>query len=200
VTTVVDYGMGNLRNVKRAFEAIGQEVVVTSDPELVRSAGHLVLPGVGAFGEAVKRIDGLGLRSLLLNHVAEGKPLLGICLGMQLLFESSEESPGIEGLGILSGEVVRFGGGVKVPHIGWNDAKPVAGATLLENLPSEPCFYFVHSYYVPETSAAAALTAYGIDFVSAVATGSVTAFQFHPEKSQTSGLELLRRFAEGDRR
>jgi imidazole glycerol phosphate synthase glutamine amidotransferase subunit len=197
VITVVDYGMGNLRNVRRAFEAIGEKVLVTSDPDLVRSAHHLVLPGVGAFGEAVRRIDGLGLRGPMLDHIAHSKPLLGICLGMQLLFERSEESPGVRGLGILPGEVVRFGNGVKVPHTGWNDARPVPGVGLLEGLPAEPCFYFVHSFYVPEIAAEAARTYYGVDFVSAVSTPSVTAYQFHPEKSQTSGLELLRRFVNG---
>jgi imidazole glycerol phosphate synthase glutamine amidotransferase subunit len=197
VITVVDYGMGNLRNVRRAFEAIGQEVLVTSDPAAVRSAHHLVLPGVGAFGEAVKRIDALDLRSPILDHVGAGKPLLGICLGMQLLFETSEESPGARGLGVMPGEVIRFGDGVKVPHIGWNDVRPVPGGVLLESLPSDPCFYFVHSYYVPETPAQAGWTSHGVEFVSAVAAGSVRAFQFHPEKSQSAGLELLRRFAGG---
>ncbi len=195
--TVVDYGMGNLRNVRRAFEAIGQEVTITSDPAIVRSAHHLVLPGVGVFGEALKRIDALRLREPIVEHVARGEPLLGICLGMQLLFDKSEETPGARGLGILPGEAVRFGEGVKVPHIGWNDARPVPGVPLLERLPSEPCFFFVHSYYVPETNAAAARTTYGVDFVSAVSASAVMAFQFHPEKSQSAGLELLRRFADG---
>ena len=195
--TVVDYGMGNLRNVRRAFETIGQEVLVTHDPSAVRSAHYLVLPGVGAFGEAARRIDALGLREPLLDHVARNKPLLGICLGMQLLFEKSEESPGVMGLGILPGEVVRFGKGVKVPHIGWNDARPVPGVGLLDGLPAAPCFYFVHSFYVPTSSFEAARTSYGVEFVSAVWTPSVTAYQFHPEKSQTSGLELLRRFVSG---
>lgn len=198
--TVVDYGMGNLRNVRRAFEAIGQEVTVTSDPVMVRSAGKLVLPGVGAFGEAMKRIDELGLRGPLAEHIEQGRPLLGICLGMQLLFEGSEESPGIQGLGVLSGRVVRFRGSVKVPHIGWNDARPVSGVPLLENLPAESVFYFVHSYYIPESPAEAARTSYGVEFVSAVSTRSLTAFQFHPEKSQSSGLELLRRFADNNTR
>lgn len=187
--------MGNLRNVRRALESIGEAVLVTSDAEAIRSADRLVLPGVGAFGEAVKRIDLLGLRSIILDHVGGGKPLLGICLGMQLLFERSEENPDSTGLGVLRGNVVRFGGGVKVPHIGWNEVTPAPGARLLEGLHSEPCFYFVHSYYVPESSAQAGRTSYGVDFVSAVSDGSVTAFQFHPEKSQSAGLELLRRFA-----
>jgi imidazole glycerol phosphate synthase glutamine amidotransferase subunit len=189
--------MGNLRNVRRAFEAIGQKVLVTSEPADVRSAHHLVLPGVGAFGEAVRRIDALGLRGPMLAHVGDGKPLLGICLGMQLLFERSEESPGVRGLGILQGEVVRFREGVKVPHIGWNTVRPVQGVPLLENLVSGECFFFVHSYHVPESPAQAGRTSYGVDFVSAVSGGSVTAYQFHPEKSQSAGLELLRRFSDG---
>jgi glutamine amidotransferase len=193
---VVDYGMGNLRNVKRAFNAIGREVLITAKPSDLPSAEHIVLPGVGAFGEAVRRIDSLRLRAPLLDHVASGRPLLGICLGMQLLFERSEESPGTRGLGILPGEVVRLRGDVKVPHIGWNDAEPVDGRALLEGLTSGGCFYFVHSYCVPDSAARAGLTTYGETFVSAVSAGTVTAFQFHPEKSQTSGLELLRRFVD----
>jgi glutamine amidotransferase len=193
--TVIDYGMGNLRNVRRAFEAVGRKVTVTADPGVVRAAERLVLPGVGAFGEAVKRIDSLGLRSPVLDHVGRGKPLLGICLGMQLLFDGSEEDPGARGFGILQGRAVRFGAGVKTPHIGWNDVSPVGRSGLLEGLPSESCFYFVHSFFVPESAAEAGRTTHGVGFVSAVSFDSVTAYQFHPEKSQAAGLELLRRFA-----
>ena len=129
--TVVDYGMGNLRSVRRALEHLGAEVLITAEPVAVREATHLILPGVGAFGEAVRRIDGLGLRTPILDHVGKGLPLLGICLGMQLLFAESEESPGFQGLGLLPGVVKRFRGSLPVPHIGWNDAAPVRPSPLL---------------------------------------------------------------------
>lgn len=191
---VVDYGMGNLRNVRRAFHEIGEEVSVTGDAGTIAGAKALVLPGVGAFGEAVRRIEQLGLREVLLRHASAGKPLLGICLGMQLLFEGSEESPGARGLGIFKGESRKFGAGVKVPHIGWNDVVPVAGSALGRLLSPSGCFYFVHSYYVPDSPAKAGVTRHGVEFVSAVHSGAIMGFQFHPEKSQTPGLSLLREF------
>jgi len=192
--TVVDYGMGNLRNVRRAFESLGQNVRVTERAEEIGEASLLVLPGVGAFGEAMTRIERLGLRETLVRHVREGKPLLGICLGMQLLFESSEESPGASGLGILQGEVKKFGGGVKVPHIGWNVVVPTRDSALFERSATPGCFYFVHSYYVPDCPPRIASTEYGVNFASAVADGNVLGVQFHPEKSQAAGMTLLRKF------
>jgi len=191
--TVVDYGMGNLRNVRRAFEELGVQVLVTSDPGKVREAERLILPGVGAFGEAVRRIDALMLRKPVIEHVMQGKPILGVCLGMQLLFARSEESPGMQGLAILEGEVVRFAGDLKVPHIGWNDVLPRGGSVLFEGLGNE-CFYFVHSYYVPESASAVAHTSYSVRFASAVQSANVFGVQFHPEKSQSAGMRLLRNF------
>ena len=193
--TIVDYGMGNLRNVKRAIEQIGGEALVTSDPDVVARASKVILPGVGAFGEAVRRIDVLGLRAPLLRHCAGGKPLIGICLGMQLLFEQSEENPGAVGLSLLHGSVIRFGPGAKVPHIGWNDVTPRGNSTIFPDGGGGGCFYFVHSYYVPDSDAKAATTFHGIEFVSAVERGNIIGVQFHPEKSQKAGMELLRRFA-----
>jgi imidazole glycerol-phosphate synthase subunit HisH len=190
--TVVDYGMGNLRNVRRALEYIGCEVLVTPDPDAVRRATTLVLPGVGAFGEAVARIDGLGLRGPIMDHAASGRPMLGICLGMQLLFRESEESPGAVGLGLLPGAVVRFRTGLVVPHIGWNDALPVAPSRMLAA--DGGCFYFVHSFHAGPTAAAVGTTDYGITFTSVVEQKNVFGVQFHPEKSQTAGVDLLRRF------
>ena len=190
---IVDYGMGNLRNVHRACREIGTEGKVTSDPGAIRDASEVILPGVGAFGEAVKRIEGLGLREPILRHAGAGKPLLGICLGMQLLYEGSEESPGARGLGLLPGRVRKFGEGVKVPHIGWNDVYPVQDARLFDG--KGGVFYFVHSFYAaigPETCARAE---YGVPFSAAVGKGNVLGVQFHPEKSQSAGLALLRRFA-----
>lgn len=191
--TVVDYGMGNLRNVRRALEEVGATVIVTADPAALREATTVILPGVGAFGEAVRHIDGLGLRLPIMDHVFRGKPLLGICLGMQLLFESSEESPGAVGLGILPGAVYRFHGELPVPHIGWNDVIPTRRSVLFPE--GGGVFYFVHSYYAAESDASIAATEYGIQFASAVQKESVFGVQFHPEKSQAAGLSLLRSFS-----
>ncbi len=190
--TVVDYGMGNLRNVRRALEEVGVKVTVTADPVAVREALAVILPGVGAFGEAVKRINALGLRVPIMDHVSRGKPLLGICLGMQLLFESSEESPGVSGLGILPGRVCRFQGELPVPHIGWNDVVPTRESVLFPE--GGGVFYFVHSYYAAESDASVAITDYGIRFASAVQKMNVFGVQFHPEKSQAAGLSLLRSY------
>jgi imidazole glycerol phosphate synthase glutamine amidotransferase subunit len=194
--TVVDYGMGNLRNVRRALEHIGCNVLVTPDPEAVRQATTLILPGVGAFGEAVSRIDGLGLRQPMMDHAMAGKPMLGICLGMQLLFQDSEESPGAAGLGLIPGSIMRFRTDLVVPHIGWNDVVPVAPSTLLA--PEGGCFYFVHSFHAGATPAAVGTTDYGVTFTSVVEQKNVLGVQFHPEKSQAAGIELLRRFTAFD--
>jgi len=195
---IVDYGMGNLRNVRRAIETLGYTACVTNDRSVIAAAGKVILPGVGAFGEAVKRIEHLGLREPLIDHVGYGKPLLGICLGMQLLFERSEESPGAVGLCLLEGEAKKFNGGVKVPHIGWNDVVPVSASTIFGALgqAQQGCFYFVHSYYVPDSPGEVAVTTYGTRFMSAVQRGNVMGVQFHPEKSQSAGLKLLKNFAE----
>jgi imidazole glycerol phosphate synthase glutamine amidotransferase subunit len=194
VITVIDYGMGNLRNVRRAFEELGESVTVTSSPEDVQKAERLVLPGVGAFGEAVRRIDALSLRKPILGHVMNEKPLLGVCLGMQLLFGASDEAPGARGLGLLPGVVVRFGPGVKVPHIGWNDAHPTGKSVLFGQELTGGCYYFVHSYCVRNSEATVARTDYGGSFSSAVESGQVFGVQFHPEKSQVAGMALLRQF------
>ena len=189
---VVDYGMGNLRNVRRAFESLGEEVLITASAAAIDAAGTLVLPGVGAFGEAVKRIDALGLREPLLHYTAQGRPLLGICLGMQLLFEESEESPGARGLGIVEGTVKRFSQELHVPQIGWNDVTPTKPSRLFPD--GAGVFYFVHSYYAPASEWTVATTEYGITFSAAVQKGNVYGVQFHPEKSQNAGLDLLRSF------
>jgi imidazole glycerol phosphate synthase glutamine amidotransferase subunit len=192
--TVVDYGMGNLRNVRRAFESLGEEVLVTASGDAVAGATTLVLPGVGAFGEAVRRIDALQLREPLMQYVDQGRPLLGICLGMQLLFEASEESEGATGLGILKGTVMRFREGLHVPHIGWNDVLPKKASPLFPQ--NGGVFYFVHSFYAPECDATIATTEYGVRYSAAVQAGNVFGVQFHPEKSERVGLEMLRRFCE----
>jgi imidazole glycerol-phosphate synthase subunit HisH len=191
---VVDYGMGNLRNVRRALEVLGEEVLLTSSPEDVGRGGKIILPGVGAFGEAVRRIDDLGLRAPIIRAVREGIPLLGICLGMQLLFEASEESPDAAGLGVLPGKVLRFRPPQKVPHIGWNDVVRRGRSTLFPENVEGGVFYFVHSFYIPESSATTATTTYGVQFTSAVGEGNVFGVQFHPEKSQETGITLLKNF------
>ncbi len=185
--------MGNLRNVRRSLEEIGHRALVTSDPAEVSSATRIILPGVGAFGEAMSRIDALRLRAPLLEAAHRDVPILGICLGMQLLFDRSEESPGARGLGLIPGDVLRFNGTVKVPHIGWNDVAPVQPSRLFpEGRPG--VYYFVHSFYVPETEMTLALTTYGVTFSSAIGRGSIFGVQFHPEKSQAEGLNLLGNF------
>ncbi len=193
MTTILDYGMGNLRNVRRAVEELGHRALVTAMPADVSEATRIILPGVGAFGEAVRRIDALGFRIPLLEAARRGVPILGICLGMQLLFERSEESPDAHGLGLLPGDVLRFSSGVKVPHIGWNDAVPVKPSPLFPE-GKQGVYYFVHSFYVPECDATIARTFYGVTFSSAVVRDGVFGVQFHPEKSQAEGMALLDRF------
>jgi imidazole glycerol-phosphate synthase subunit HisH len=193
---IIDYGMGNLRNVRRGFAEVGHEALVTEDPQVIAGAEKIVLPGVGAFGEAVRRIDEKGLRAPLLRQIEKGTPLLGICLGMQLLYRMSEESPDAAGLGVLDGEVKKFSDQVKVPHIGWNDVVAMQGQGLLDAAGESRCFYFVHSFYAPVSELTIATTFYGIDFSSAVMKGKTFGVQFHPEKSQEAGLQILKRFAE----
>lgn len=197
---IIDYGMGNLRNVQKAFEHMGIPAHISSAPESLVAAEGLVLPGVGAFGDAMDNLRAAGLTSLIHERVAAGVPFLGICLGMQLLFESSTEMGEYEGLGILPGQVVRFAGDLKVPHIGWNQLDIVqdrARDPFLRGIPDHSYAYFVHSYHaVPAESACVlATTDYGIDFVSMVGSDHVYGAQFHPEKSQEVGLRMLRNFA-----
>jgi glutamine amidotransferase len=194
---IVDYGMGNLRSVQKALELLGAEAVVTDDPALLDAAQGVILPGVGAFGDAVKNLRTRQLAAPVLRQVEKQKPLLGICLGMQLLFDESEEMGHHQGLGLLPGRVVRFPEGeLKVPHIGWNQLHGVRGAPL-EGIAPEAYAYFVHSYYVAaeEPSDVLATTEYGVDFASVVARGLIWGAQFHPEKSQEVGLRLLENFS-----
>ena len=192
---IVDYGMGNLRNVLRACREIGAEAVVSSDSAILSKGDAMILPGVGAFGEAMRRIESLGLKKVILDHAKKGKPLLGICLGMQILYAESEESSGVNGFGLVTGRVKRFTGPLKVPHIGWNDVQPAGTSYLFDGVQSSDVFYFDHSYYVECTPETTAITSYGTEFASSMKSGNISGVQFHPEKSQTAGLELLRRFA-----
>lgn len=193
---IVDYGMGNLRSVTNAFARVGAEVAVTRDPRTIADARAVVLPGVGAFGKCVENLNKYGLFDLLKGEIARGKPYLGICLGMQILLESSEEAPGVPGMGVIKGSVVRFRGSMKIPHMGWNRAEIVKPGPMFDTIPNGSYFYFVHSYYPApsEEGVSATVTEYGAKFVSSIQKDNVFASQFHPEKSQETGLRLLRNF------
>jgi len=194
--TIVDYDVGNLRSVYMAFHRLGIEAEVTGDAEAIRKAGAIVLPGVAAFGDAIASIRALGLESTLIDAVTDGVPFLGICVGLQLLFEVSEEMGEHRGLGILEGRVRRFPPGLPVPHMGWNQIRQVQTVPLWRGIPNQSHAYFVHSYYVDprDPSVVAGTTDYGIDFASAVARGNLYGIQFHPEKSQDVGRAILRNF------
>ena len=192
---IVDYGMGNLRSVSNAFARLNAEAIVTRDAEEIKGSSAIVLPGVGAFGRCVENLQKLKLFDLIRQEIGSGKRYLGICLGMQILFESSEEAPGVAGMGVIKGSVARFKGGLKVPHMGWNSVQMATHSEILKGIDDGAYFYFVHSYYpAPAEDVAATRTDYGIDFVSAVERDNLFACQFHPEKSQSIGLQLLSNF------
>ena len=192
---IVDYGMGNLRSVEKAFHAVGYEAEITASPGRVQEADGVVLPGVGAFGQAMANLQRAGLVDVL-RQVATDRPFLGICLGQQLLFEESVEMGRFEGLAILKGRVERFSGPQKVPHIGWNQLHVVRSSPLLTSVRDGDFAYFVHSYYVAPSDPAVILTTtdYGIDFASIVGRERLFGLQFHPEKSQSVGLAMLANF------
>ena len=195
---IVDYDMGNLRSVQKGIEKAGAEALITRDPGVIAKAGGLVLPGVGAFGLCMEKLEGYSLASPIKEFIASGRPFLGICLGLQLLFEESAEFGSRKGLGILKGQVVRFPSGkLKVPHMGWNTVKKLRDSRLFEGINDGTYFYFVHSYYVEPANMenALATTEYGPDFVSAVEKENIFATQFHPEKSDAAGLKMLENFA-----
>lgn len=196
---IIDYGMGNLRSVQKGFEKVGHAATVTSDPEAVRSASKVVLPGVGAFEDAIEELKRLGLTGPIIESIDSGRPFLGICLGLQLLFERSYENGRHEGLGVIKGEVVRFQlpPGYSVPHMGWNQAIIRRRAPILDGIEDGEYFYFVHSYYVvPDDEELAAVeTDYHKPFCAMVWRDNLFATQFHPEKSQAAGLRILENFA-----
>jgi glutamine amidotransferase len=195
--TILDYGMGNLRSVEKALEHVGATATISFDPAMVRAADGLILPGVGAFPRAMERIRERGLDELIAERHGAGVPVLGICLGLQLLFDSTAELGGAAGLGLLEGPVAELDAeGLKVPHIGWSPVRWERGSRLTEGIPSETPFYFVHSF-APQPTAEELLgtAAYGSRFACAAERGNVFGVQFHPEKSSAAGLRLLSNFA-----
>ena len=197
---IIDYGAGNLQSVKKAFDFIGAESVITDNPETINACDKILLPGVGSFGDAMDSMTKKGLVDTVKQNALSGKPFLGICLGLQLLFEESEESPGVKGLGIFKGKIKKFAPdmGLKIPHIGWNSLEIKQKDTLFKGIPENSYVYFVHSYYLyaEDENEIATVTNYGIDFHSAVGKDNIFATQFHPEKSGDVGLQILRNFVE----
>lgn len=195
---IIDYDAGNMKSVEKALGHLGQEAVITRDRDVILGAEGVILPGVGAFGDAMGKLHTFGLVEVIQRCVEKGTPFLGICLGLQLLFESSEESPGVEGLGILQGRIVEIpsGQGWKVPHIGWNDLTFTGKGRLFEGIERSPYVYFVHSYYLQaaDEEIVTAVTEYGVRIHASVEKGNVFACQFHPEKSSDVGMGILRNF------
>ncbi|MBP5528759.1 MAG: imidazole glycerol phosphate synthase subunit HisH [Lachnospiraceae bacterium] len=198
---IIDYDAGNIKSVEKAVIKLGYDCVITRDKEVLKKADKLILPGVGAFGDAMGRLNEYGLTEVIKELVVdESKPLLGICLGLQLLFESSEESPGVEGLGLLKGKIVRLpeGDDRKIPHMGWNSLDFPKKSILFKKIVKGSYVYFVHSYYLKagDEKIVAATTEYGTTIHAAVEWGNIYATQFHPEKSSSVGLKILRNFLE----
>lgn len=202
---IIDYDMGNLRSVEKALKHVGANPVVTRNPKRILDASHVVLPGVGAFKECMKNLENYCLVEPLLKSISTGKPFLGICLGLQLLFEEGEEDGPCKGLGVIKGKVLKFPSGMKdegrelkIPHMGWNNVKKEKESRFLKDIEDGTFFYFVHSYYAAPRDKTVILTktSYGPDFASSIEKDNVVACQFHPEKSQKAGLRLLKNFIE----
>ena len=197
---IIDYDAGNLRSVEKALEALGSRAIITRNRDETLGADRVILPGVGAFGDAMEKLHQYELVDTIRQAAASGKPFLGICLGLQLLFESSEESPGVEGLSVLPGKILRIPDhpGLKIPHMGWNSLSVTPGARLFRGIENGAYVYFVHSYYckADDESIVAATTEYSTHIHAAVERGNVFACQFHPEKSGSVGLQILKNFIE----
>ncbi|MFU2421386.1 MAG: imidazole glycerol phosphate synthase subunit HisH [Bacteroides sp.] len=196
---IIDYDAGNIKSVEKALQYLGEEAVITRDAGEILMADKVILPGVGAFGDAMKKLNRYGLVPVIHEVVEKGIPFLGICLGLQLMFESSEEAPGVEGLGLLKGKIVRIpeGDGLKVPHMGWNSLSFPKEGRLFAGIPENSYVYFVHSYYLQaEEDIVTATAEYGVTIHASVEKGNVFACQFHPEKSSHTGLTILKNFVE----
>lgn len=195
---IIDYDAGNIKSVEKALQLLGEEAVITRSRETILGADKVILPGVGAFGDAMHNLKKYGLDEVIREVVAKKTPFLGICLGLQLLFERSDETPGVDGLGVLKGEVLRIpdAEGLKIPHMGWNSLELQNNGRLFKNLPEEPYVYFVHSYYLKaaDESIVKATTRYSTLIHAAVEQDNVFACQFHPEKSSDTGLQILKNF------
>lgn len=195
---IIDYDAGNIKSVEKAFQALGQDVVVTRDKDTILRAEGVILPGVGAFGDAMKKLEDYDLVNTIYKVVEAKTPFLGICLGLQLMFEESEETPGVKGVGLLKGKIVRIpdGEGLKIPHIGWNNLSYPNAGRLYKDIPEDSFVYFVHSYYLQaeEPEIVKATTEYGVTIHASVEKENVFACQFHPEKSSAVGMKILENF------
>jgi imidazole glycerol phosphate synthase glutamine amidotransferase subunit len=196
VIAIFDYGAGNLRSVQNTLGELGCDYTVVNHAAGLAAASKIILPGVGHFGQMMRALDALGVRSTLIERIQAGVPFLGICLGMQALFDTSEEAPEVRGLGIYPGAVRRFPFGARVPHMGWNELEVRPGSKLVHDLNARPYVYFAHSYYVPEDPRASATCTYDIRYTAALECGNVYGVQFHPEKSGAVGLKIVRNFLE----
>lgn len=192
--SVFDYGAGNLQSVQNTLGAIGAEYELIRDAASVERAHRLILPGVGHFGQLTRALDALGVREALVDRIRAGIPFMGICLGLQAMFEASEEAPGERGLGIFPGTVRRFQGDMRIPHMGWNDVSRVGESRLLRNAGDKPFVYFANSYYCPLVAETSATCTYAVTFTAAVERYNVCGVQFHPEKSGAVGLQIVQNF------
>ena len=193
---ILDYGAGNLRSVENTLARIGAAHELARDADALGRATKIILPGVGHFGQMMRALDSMGVREALMDRIRAGVPFLGICLGLQALFEGSDEAPMERGLGLFAGRVRRFDTSARVPHMGWNELSARPGSRLLRGLGEKPYVYFAHSYYVPEHEAAAALCNYTIPYTAALESGNVFGVQFHPEKSGPLGLDIVKNFVD----
>ena len=203
MVAIIDYDAGNIKSVEKAMQLLGQEVKITRDRDEIMAADHVILPGVGAFGDAMEKLHQYGLVEVIHEVTKKGTPFLGICLGLQLLFESSDETPGVEGLGILKGKIVKIppAPGLKIPHMGWNSLHLQNDGRLFKGIPEETYVYFVHSYYLQakEPEIVKATAQYGVTIHASVEKDNIFACQFHPEKSGEPGLQILKNFGELNR-
>lgn len=192
--TILDYGAGNLRSVQNTLDEIGAQYELVRNAKALSRATKIILPGVGHFGQMMRALDSMHVREALLDRMRAGVPFLGICLGLQALFESSEEAPHERGLALFQGHIQRFPATARVPHMGWNEIVPRNGAKLLANLAPHPYLYFAHSYYAPVNEATAATCEYTVPYTAVLETGNIFGVQFHPEKSGPLGLQVVRNF------